>query len=145
MRFLPSEIYEEIINQLEESDVRPTLLSLTRAIPHSPVPRHQLFQKIHITNPSQLGPLHDRIRPREQDTGQPCSWIQVFSLETWIADAEIVLDLLTLLANLHTLTIWIGPKNFVPEHLEELFSVDQKGRSLKCVGNLRYLSLRFRP
>lgn len=121
MLLLPPEIYAAIIDQLEEADVQSTLLSLTRAIPYSPVPRHRLFQRIIITKRDQLGPLYARIRPHKDDTEQPCKWIQVFSLEIWTADAEMVLDVLALLPNLHTLTIWIGPKNFAPEHLEELF------------------------
>lgn len=145
MLLLPSEIYAAIIDQLEEADVRSTLLSLTRAIPYSLVPQRRLFEKITITRSDQLRPLYARIRPRKDDTEHPSRWVQVFSLETWTADAEMVLNVLSLLPNLHTLTIWIGPKNFAPEHLEELFRINQANRCLKCVDNLRYLSLRFRP
>ncbi|KAH7881188.1 uncharacterized protein C8R40DRAFT_1076912 [Lentinula edodes] len=146
---LPAEIYAAFIEQLDEPDVRATLLALTRAIPRSPVPRYQLFRRINITKADQLISLYQRIRPRKQDIEHhgedPCKWVQGLYLETWTADAEIVLNLLTLLPNLEALTIWIGPKNFTPEHLEELFSVDRGGRSLRCVENLLYLSLRFRP
>ncbi|KAJ3922077.1 hypothetical protein F5877DRAFT_34665 [Lentinula edodes] len=146
---LPAEIYAAFIEQLDEPDVRATLLALTRAIPRSPVPRYQLFRRINITKADQLVSLYQRIRPRKQDIEHhgedPCKWVQGLYLETWTADAEIVLNLLTLLPNLEALTIWIGPKNFTPEHLEELFSVDRGGRSLRCVENLLYLSLRFRP
>lgn len=146
---LPAEIYAAFIEQLDEPDVRATLLALTRAIPRSPVPRYQLFRRINITKADQLVSLYQRIRPRKQDIEHhgedPCKWVQGLYLETWTADAEIVLNSLTLLPNLEALTIWIGPKNFTPEHLEELFSVDRGGRSLRCVENLLYLSLRFRP
>ncbi|KAJ3930805.1 MAG: hypothetical protein NXY57DRAFT_962353 [Lentinula lateritia] len=146
---LPAEIYAALIEQLDEPDVRTTLLALTRAIPRSPVPRYQLFRRVNITKADQLIALYQRIRPRKQDIEHqgedPCKWVQGLYLETWTADAEIVLNLLTLLPNLEALTIWIGPKNFTPEHLEELFSVDRGGRSLRCVENLLYLSLRFRP
>ncbi|KAJ3998145.1 hypothetical protein F5050DRAFT_1689455 [Lentinula boryana] len=145
---LPAEIYAAFIEQLNEPDIRPTLLALTRAIPRSPVPRNQLFRRIRI-KADQLVPLYQRIRPRQQDIErqeeEPRTWVQELSLESWTADAEIVLNILTLLPNLSTLTIWIGPKNFTPEHLEELFSVDREGRCLRCVKNLSYLSLRFRP
>ncbi|KAJ3895772.1 hypothetical protein GG344DRAFT_38150 [Lentinula edodes] len=146
---LPAEIYAAFIEQLDEPDVRATLLALTRAIPRSPVPRYQLFRRINITKADQLISLYQRIRPRKQDIEHhgedPCKWVQGLYLETWTADAEIVLNLLTLLPNLEALTIWIGPKNFTPEHLEELFAVDRGERSLRCVENLLYLSLRFRP
>ncbi|KAJ3815621.1 hypothetical protein F5876DRAFT_30262 [Lentinula aff. lateritia] len=146
---LPAEIYAAFIEQLDEPDVRTTLLALIRSIPRSPVPRYQLFRRINITKADQLISLYQRIRPRDQDIQHqgedPCKWVQGLYLETWTADAEIVLNLLTLLPNLEALTIWIGPKNFTPEHLEELFSVDRRGRSLRCVENLLYLSLRFRP
>ncbi|KAJ4485605.1 hypothetical protein J3R30DRAFT_3440782 [Lentinula aciculospora] len=146
---LPAEIYAAFIGQLDEPEIRPTLLSLTRAIPRSPVPRYQLFRRIHITRADQLVPLYQRIRPGKQDIGQqgdePCKWVQELLIETWTADAEIVLNLLSLLPNLIALSIWIGPKNFTPEHLEELFSADRGGRCLKCVRSLRDLSLRFRP
>ncbi|KAJ3989045.1 hypothetical protein F5890DRAFT_1562136 [Lentinula detonsa] len=145
---LPAEIYAAFIEQLNEPDIRPTLLALTRAIPRSPVPRYQLFRRIRI-KADQLVQLYQRIRPRQQDIErqeeEPRTWVQELSLETWTADAEIVLNILTLLPNLSALTIWIGPKNFTPEHLEELFSIDREGRCLRCVKNLSYLSLRFRP
>ncbi|KIK70467.1 hypothetical protein GYMLUDRAFT_274709 [Collybiopsis luxurians FD-317 M1] len=136
---LPSEIYAAVIDQLDEYEAQPIILALTRAIPA--ISQHQLFRRIRFANATQLAPFYQRI----QQADDPCKWVQIFLLETWIADAELTLNILSLLPNLHTLSIWIGPKNITPEHLEELFSIDRKGRYLKCVDNLRYLSLRFRP
>ncbi|KAJ3721961.1 hypothetical protein C8R42DRAFT_668930 [Lentinula raphanica] len=146
---LPAEIYAAFIDQLDELDVRPTLLALTRAIPRSPVPRYQLFRRIRIqADQSDLSKLYQRIRPQAQGLNigdEPRIWVQELYLETWTADAETVLHILNLLPNLTTLTLWIGPKNLAPEHLEELFSIDRGGRCLKCAGSLRSLSLRFKP
>ncbi|KAF5392505.1 hypothetical protein D9757_002233 [Collybiopsis confluens] len=142
LRSLPSEIYAAIVDQLDESVSQSTVLALTRTIPSSPVPQHQLFHRVQFTESAQFLSFYQRIRRTADD---PCKWVQILLLETWTADAETALNVLALLPNLHTLSIWIGPKNFTPEHLEELFSVDRKGRCLKCVGNLRHLSLRFRP
>jgi len=67
---------------------------------------------------------------------------------SWTADAEIVLNILSLLPNLTRLVLWVGPTNFTPEHLEELFDLRRQeagSRCLKCVGRLKYLSVRFRP
>lgn len=67
-------------------------------------------------------------------------WIKEFSLETWRADAEVVINVLALVLLeeecLRTLSLYIGP-NFSPEHLEEMFRRTNVG--------VRCLNLRFRP
>ncbi|KAG5642172.1 hypothetical protein DXG03_003533 [Asterophora parasitica] len=57
--------------------------------------------------------------------------------ETWQVDADVLINLFRLLPNLETLNLRIGPNNFTPEHLEELFK--------HFMPKLTYLSLRFRP
>ncbi|KAG6851390.1 hypothetical protein H0H93_005788 [Arthromyces matolae] len=83
--------------------------------------------------------IHAGIAQRQDDGGlsDASTLIYHLSVETWNADADVLTNLLRLLPNLTTLNVWIGPNNFSPEHLEEMF----KPPMLK----LNYLSLRFRP
>lgn len=59
-----------------------------------------------------------------------------FALETWTVDADILVNLLSILTRLRRITLFVGP-NFAPEHLEEILE--------KPRGGLLYLSLQFRP
>lgn len=76
--------------------------------------------------------LYRRLRGRLEEP----SWIKIFSLETWIVDAEVVVNLMALLSQLSRITLFVGP-NFAPEHLEEMLKKPRE--------TLRYISLRFRP
>uniref|UniRef100_A0A0W0FS19 Uncharacterized protein n=1 Tax=Moniliophthora roreri TaxID=221103 RepID=A0A0W0FS19_MONRR len=83
-----------------------------------------------------------------EEKDQVLSWIRFFSLECWNADAEVLLNVVHLLSNLESLVLWIGPLNFAPQHLEELFDITKRSkgnRCLTCIGELRELSLRFKP
>ena len=137
---LPAELYESIFNHVPSSDLQQTVLSVTRAIPLSPVPISSLFRSIRIAYPVQAIHLYRRLRVKKTDTGlsgNETAWVKEFSIESWSVDADVILNLVRLLPKLQTLNIWIGPENFTPEHLEELF--------LKPSFELKHLSLRFRP
>lgn len=140
---LPSELYSAILLHVPSSSLQQTILSLTRAIPHSPVPRHFLFRSVRIVHPNQVTELYNCIRSANEPRGEDRrpdslgSLVFQFSLETWQADADVTINLIRLLPNIKSLNLWIGPNNFAPEHLEEMF--------LKYMPNLRSLSLRFRP
>lgn len=129
---LPPEIYSGILEHLSRDERQHTTLSLTRAIPLSPVPLYHLFEYIRLKSAESVVQLYCRLRGRLEEP----SWIEEFSLETWSVDADVVVNLMALLSRLSRITLFIGP-NFAPEHLEEML---EKPRE-----TLHYISLRFRP
>ena len=138
---LPAELYESILSHIPSSELQQTLLSVTRAIPLSPVPISLLFHSIRITRPARAVHLYRRLRPRRNKTdlsgNKAADLVKEFSVECWSVDADVIVNLVHLLPKLQTLNIWIGPDSFTPEHLEELF--------LDPFLELKYLSLRFKP
>ena len=149
---LPVELYGAILDLVPSPELQATALSVTRAIPSSPVPQHYIFNSIRLTYPHQAVSLYRRLRLRPhsgeaEDNGREsfpeveaiANWVEELSIESWDIDAEIVINIVRLLGmpKLRSLTIWIGPSNFAPEHLEEIFS--------KPFPSLQQLSLRFRP
>ena len=139
---LPTELYESILSHVPSSELQQTLLSVTRAIPLSPVPISHLFHSIRITYPTRAVHLYRRLRPRKRNNtdlsgNNAADLVKEFSVECWSVDADVIVNLVHLLPKFQTLNIWIGPDSFTPEHLEELF--------LKPFLELKYLSLRFRP
>ncbi|KAF9245912.1 hypothetical protein BU15DRAFT_70971 [Melanogaster broomeanus] len=129
---LPPEIYTAILTQVPREEQQQTVLSLTRAIPRSPVPLYHLFEYIRLKSAPSVVQLNSRLRGHVEEA----RWVKEFSLETWTVDADVIVNLLGLLPRLSSVTLFVGP-NFAPEHMEEVL---EKPRE-----NLRYLSLRFRP
>ena len=144
---LPPEIFDSIIAHFEENDITSSILALTRAIPHAAIPQQGLFIKVCIKNPQNLVQFYQRLR--KSDEGENAHlYVRIFELRSWVADAEILIDVLHLLPNIESLKLWIGPLNFAPEHLEELFDVTSRrsdARHLICVDSLSKLMLRFKP
>lgn len=146
---LPAELYTAILDFVPPSELQRTVLSVTRAIPLSRVCVYYIFRSIRITHPDQAISLYRRLRHAQEtrfDGAKPRSeleeianWVEELSIESWNVDAEVVINIIRLLGmpRLGSLTIWIGPNNFAPEHLEDIFS--------KPFPSLRRLSLRFRP
>jgi hypothetical protein len=132
LRSLPPELYTEIFINLPTSSLQQTVLSLTRALPFSPIPEYHLFTHIHLKHPDQVVQLHRRLRKAIEDT----SWVRELALETWTVDADVLVNLIVILPEVIGLTLFIGP-NFAPEHLQAIF---EKPRP-----TLRFISLRFRP
>ncbi|KAI3622570.1 serine threonine protein kinase [Moniliophthora roreri] len=146
---LPGELYTCILSHVPSHSIQQTILSLTRALPYAQISQQLLFQNIRIKHLEQLPQLYMRLRSSSnEEKDQVLSWIRFFSLECWNADAEVLLNVVHLLSNLESLVLWIGPLNFAPQHLEELFDITKRSkgnRCLTCIGELRELSLRFKP
>ncbi len=152
---LPVELYDAIFSFVEPPDLQHTILAVSRAIPFAALPLQHLFRSPQLKRPEQTVQLYNRIRPRRSrwksprritegttsiasaDADQPVAWVKELAVETWTVDADVLINLVRVLPNLQSLTLWVGPTNFVPEHLEELLS--------QPLEHLRYLSLRFRP
>lgn len=135
---LPTELYDAIFRHIPPPLLQATVLAVTRAIPLSSVPLRYLFHTVCISHPKQAILLYKRLRLNtpQSDRNQPASWVRGLSVESWTVDASVVINLVRLLPQMKSLTVWVGPNNFVPEHLEELFSKPLA---------IRYLSIRFRP
>ncbi len=141
---LPPELYSSILTFVPAEELQKTTFSLICALASRPVPRHHLFTFIRLGYPEQALKLYLHLAHRDRSSPEedkiPLAWrVRELSLETWNVDADIFINLVRLLPNLESLSLRIGPSNFSPEHLEELFSPAHYFQRLK------YLSLRFRP
>ncbi|THH31330.1 hypothetical protein EUX98_g2849 [Antrodiella citrinella] len=129
---LPAELFGDIVDAIADDTVQQDILSLTRALPHAPIPLERLFRHIHLKSQFSIPQFYIRIRRDELARG----WVRTFSLETWQADADVVINILALFPRLKELRLFMGP-NFSPDHLEKMFTRPREGMEL--------LSLRFRP
>lgn len=141
---LPGELYTAIVEQLDPSLWTPVVLALSRALPSAPIPIQLLFHSIRIKRPQQAVSLYLRLgktlntaRHVEDPLDSCAIWVRQLSVETWDADADVIINIVRLLPNLSSFSVRIGPSNFSPEHLEQLFE--------NPIGALEQLSLRFRP
>lgn len=129
---LPPELYSAILSFVDDDVLQRTTLSLTRAVPHSPIPLKFLFANIRLRQPHQVVQLDRRLRGKKEDA----LLVLALRMEVWSADAEVVTNLLALLDNLKVLVLYVGPY-FAPESLQ---AICEKHRP-----SLESLSLRFRP
>ncbi|KAG7099891.1 hypothetical protein E1B28_001692 [Marasmius oreades] len=144
---LPPELYSSIISHFPPDHIVRSVLSLTRALPHASIPQHSLFRNIRITDTNRLIQFYHRLR-RSSEEENACSSVRTFTLKYWDVDAEVLLNVVHLLPKLDSLTLWIGPLNFAPQHLEELFDISRTkngARRLICLEKLQNLTLRFKP
>jgi len=136
---LPGELYSAIIQHLPDDEVQYTIWSLTRVLPYAPISQHHLFECVRLKLSKQALLFYRRLR---QPTGSlpgpdACAWVRAIFIENWTVDADIVVNIVKLLPNLEVLNLWIGARNFSPEHLEDMFA--------RPLPHLENLSLRFRP
>ncbi|KAF7337594.1 F-box domain-containing protein [Mycena sanguinolenta] len=132
---LPTELYTAIIDAIPPEDRQQSILSLTRALPHAPIPIYHLFEYITLRHREQA--LHLTRRLLKPDGKDLALYVQEFSLQDeWTVDAEVMVNLLRKLPKLRSLHLCIGT-NFAPEHLKAILQ--------KPLPELQYLSLRFRP
>jgi hypothetical protein len=135
---LPGELYTAIVEQLDTSLWASVVLALSRVLPSAPIPVQLLFHSIRIKQPQQAVSLFLRLQKVPGSPQELCpTWVKEFSVATWTADADVIINIVRLLPNLTSLSLRIGPSNFSPEHLEQLFE--------NPIGKLKQLSLRFRP
>ncbi|KAK0466311.1 uncharacterized protein EV420DRAFT_1510980 [Desarmillaria tabescens] len=146
---LPAELYADILSHVPELLLQKTILSLSRALPHSPVPLHDIFRNIRLHHPDRVLQLYRRLRTTTTNDDNStsviidpaASWVRSFSLETWVADANIVINVVGLLTEITKLTLWVGPMNFAPEDLEELVTkLKRDMRQLRhSASNIRFI------
>ncbi len=129
---LPVELYLAIISHFHPDHRQQSLLSLSRAIPRSPVPTHLLFEQIRLRRPEQIFRLYTHLRRALDDA----SHVRSVSLDSWTVDADVFVNLMALLPTMERLRMYVGP-NFAPEHMEQIFHGPREG--------LQFISMRFRP
>ncbi|KAJ7116798.1 hypothetical protein C8R43DRAFT_1038105 [Mycena crocata] len=132
---LPSELYSAIIEEIPPEALQQAILSLTRTLPYAPISLHHLFENVTLSRAEQA--LHLTRRLLKPDAAIVSLYVQEFTLrDEWTVDAEIMVNLLSKLPKLRSLSLCIGT-NFAPEHLKAIFERPRP--------ELEYLSLRFRP
>lgn len=136
MQTLPEELYFSILSHVPPTLLQATTLSLSRALPHSPIPIRPLFENISITRKDQLSQLYRRLKFDSKDSDLECTWVKSFTLLEWNVDANVLINTLALFTSLTRLNLRVGPV-LAPEHLEELL-----GRPFH---SLISLHIRFRP
>ncbi|KLO15196.1 DUF300-domain-containing protein [Schizopora paradoxa] len=147
-------IFDEILNFLPtQHDRQQATLQLTRVLPRAPISLQHLFEVVHLQEPSQVIGLQRRLRNefgqrREDEEGGKvdsdeeggcggCArMVRILHMNSFTADAEVVINLLALLDNLTELRLCIGPM-FMPEHLQRVLKVHRP--------TLKRLDLCFRP
>lgn len=141
---LPPELYSSILDFVPAEALQRTTYAFICALASSSIPRNHLYTYIRLSYPEQVVKLYLHLAHRDRSSSDEdkiplASGTRGLSLETWNVDADVFINLVRLLPNLESLSLRIGPSNFSPEHLEELFSPAHYFQRLK------YLSLRFRP
>ncbi|KAG8745037.1 hypothetical protein FRC10_009011 [Ceratobasidium sp. 414] len=138
---LPSDIYTTILSHIPPPDRQQAVLNLSRALPRSPVPTHQIYEHIIIHTPHAVLDLYHIFRTtrrgqEHQQLYNPSSRVKSICVRTWAPDADLVANLLALLPNVPVVQLCVGT-TYGPEHLQEIF--------VKPRLELRSLQLRFRP
>ncbi|KAG9080474.1 hypothetical protein FRC06_006533, partial [Ceratobasidium sp. 370] len=133
---LPSDIYTTILSHVPPPDRQQAVLNLSRALPRSPVPTHQIFEHIIIHTPRAVLDLYHIFRKRRDQEQQSTGRVRSLCVRTWAPDADLVANLLALLPNVPAVQLCVGT-TYGPEHLQEIFVKPQL--------ELRSLQLRFRP
>ncbi|KAG5335766.1 hypothetical protein C0989_000426 [Termitomyces sp. Mn162] len=121
LAYLPPELYTCILDYVTDQQ---TVLALTRCLPYAGISVDRLFHSIRIRQPETVPRLYRRIQAglaQNASTSDASHLVYHLSVETWNVDADVLTNLLRLLPSLRTLIVWIGPSNFSPEHLEEMF------------------------
>lgn len=144
---LPPELYHNIISHFDPEHLRPSVLALSRAIPYSPVPVQALYRQINVYSTDVALRLYRRLRHVSDSDGKaiithdPIALsVKELYVECWDIDADVLVNLISLLKALRVLSLKIGPLNFAPEHLEEVvLNLRRDMVHLEC------LECRFRP
>ncbi|KAG8683323.1 hypothetical protein FRC08_014343 [Ceratobasidium sp. 394] len=133
---LPSDIYTTILSHIPPPDLQQAVLNLSRALPRSPVPTHQIYEHIIIHTPRAVLDLYHIFRKCQDQAYNPSGQVKSICVQTWTPDADLVVNLLGLLPDVPVVRLCIGT-TYGPEHLQEMF--------VKPRVELRSLELRFRP
>jgi hypothetical protein len=136
---LPSDIYAIILSHVPPLDRQQAVLNLSRALPRSPVPTHQIFEHIIVHTPHAVLHLYQLFRKRkdvEQEIYSPKDQVKSLSVRTWMPDADLVTNLFGLLPGVPVVQLFVGT-TYTPEHLQDIFTMPRLA--------LKTLQLRFKP
>ncbi|CAE6462534.1 unnamed protein product [Rhizoctonia solani] len=136
---LPSEVYAVIFSHVPPLERQRAVLSLSRALPRSPVPTSQIYNHIIVYTAAAVFHLYKHFRHRkEQEAGlyNPSELVKSINVRVWIVDADLVANLLALLPSVPNIQMRVGT-TYSPEHLHDIFTRPRL--------TLRTLQLRFKP
>ncbi|KAF8600873.1 hypothetical protein BDV93DRAFT_525131 [Ceratobasidium sp. AG-I] len=136
---IPSDIYAIILSFVPPLDRQKAILNLSRALPRSPVPTHQIYEHIIIHTPRAVLYIYQRFRKLKSEQGalyNPSEQVKSLSVRTWIADADLVVNLFAIMPSVPVIQLFVGT-TYSPEHLNDVFTKPRL--------SLRVLQLRFKP
>lgn len=136
---LPPDIYAVILSFVPPLDRQKAVLNLSRAVPRSPVPTHQIYEHIILHTPRAVLYIYQLFRKRKAEQAElynPSEQVRSLSVRTWVPDADLVVNLFALLPSVPVIQLFVGT-TYSPEHLSDVF---RQPRS-----SLRVLQLRFKP
>lgn len=93
LAYLPTELYEAILEQIDPTELQRSTYALRLALPRSPIPSHQLFKHVRISSRNQIPKLWHSLelsRKADGDERAAAHWIQSLNLETFDVDADIL-------------------------------------------------------
>lgn len=92
LAYLPTELYEAILDQIDPTELQRVTLALRLALPRSPVPIHQLFKHVQISSRRQVPKLWQRLELSKKVDGDraAANWVQSFELGTFDVDADVL-------------------------------------------------------
>lgn len=168
---LPGEIYDTILSFVPLEELQRTTYSTLLAFPRAPIAPFHLFRSVHLRDARGVrlfhNVLHRNQRRREsqlqgeeqeeENEGEQeqeweqdkAGWVKEVYFESFESDPEVVLSILCMLENVKRVEVYIGPRNFEPEHLEDVLEVlaglSEEGSGGSYHMGLEWLGLRFRP
>lgn len=92
LAYLPTELYEAILDQIDPTELQKVTLALRLALPRSPVPLHQLFKHVRINSRPQVPKFWQRLEVSKKADGDraAANWVQSFELGTFDVDADVL-------------------------------------------------------
>lgn len=117
LAYLPTELYESILDQIDPTELQQSTLALRLAIPRSPVPIHQLYKHVKITSRAQIPKLWQKLELSKRADGERAvsNSIQSFELDSFDADADVLhkyapsrlgISLVPLIVSLHVAVLF---------------------------------------
>lgn len=92
LAYLPTELYEAILDQIDPTELQKVTLALRLALPRSPVPMHQLFRHARINSRHQVPKFWQRLELSKRADGDraAANWVRSFELGTFDVDADVL-------------------------------------------------------
>lgn len=87
---LPTELFGAILEHVALADRQATTLGLSRALPHSAIPLHYLFNCITLRTRTQVLLLMKKIVLGGAMGAEVAAWVQHFAFRGWNVDPDVL-------------------------------------------------------